>query len=258
MVSVVTPVSHLFRNSAMAQLIADNSDFLEFRDHSPQFDSSKQILFHTDLEPAHKLTQDDFEYLEKIAKSKPNLELVSFHLASCYHNPILENGLFMPGGYCYSSSEMISNARKNFPKIKEIFGPGIKIAIENNNHYETPAYAHITDPEFISDLLYTNEISFLYDIAHAKVSSHNMGITYEAYKNKLPLDKAIQIHICKSGVRDGMAYDAHFLPDMEEWNEIKMILTMQPQIQYLTIEYYKEIEGLIQSLQYLKREINNE
>jgi len=255
---IVTPISHLFLDSVMAQLIACHSDFLECRDHSPQFDSSKQILFHSDIEPAHTLTQQDFDYLKKIKTDKPNLELVSFHLASCYHSPILEGGLFMPGGHHYSRSELMRNARENFIKIKEIFGPKIKIAVENNNHYNTPAYENITDPEFISEVVYTNEIFFLYDIAHAKVSAHNMLLSYEEYKTKLPLDKALQIHICKSGLRDGVAYDAHFMPEAEEWDEIKLLLTNYPLIQYLTIEYYKELEGLIQSLQYLKEQIDNE
>lgn len=258
MPSIVTPVSHLFRDPSIAQRIADNSDYLECRDHSPQFESSAQILFHTDIEPAHRLTQEDFDYLKRIKTEKPNLKLVSFHLASCYHSPILKGGLFLPGGYHYSRSELMSNARENFTKIKAIFGPEVMIAVENNNYYDTPAYEDITDPIFISEVVYTNEIFFLYDLAHAKVSAHNLGISYEAYKTKLPLDKALQIHICKSGLRDGVAYDAHFLPEAEEWDEIKLILTNFPQIQYLTIEYYKELEGLIESLQYLKMQIDNE
>ena len=98
----------------------------------------------------------------------------------------------------------------------------------------------------------------MYDIAHAKVSAYNKGITYDAYKNGLPLHKTIQIHICKSAVNEKMAYDSHFLPDEEEWTEVRSLLNENNGIQYLTIEYYKEIDGLLSSLQQLKKAVSNE
>jgi uncharacterized protein (UPF0276 family) len=247
MISIVTPVSSLFVDENNAQIIDKHSDFLECRDHSPASDYSRHILFHTDLQPAHILTEEDFEYIEKIRRERPQLKLVSFHLASCYHDPDIENGLFVPGTKKY-----------NIDRIKKILGPDIAVAIENNNHYATPAYDYVTEPSFITTIVNDNSINLLYDIAHAKVSAYNKGITYEAYKNELPLHKTIQIHICKSAVNEKMAYDSHFLPDEEEWTEVRSLLNENTGIQYLTIEYYKEIDGLLSSLQQLKKAVSNE
>jgi hypothetical protein len=164
----------------------------------------------------------------------------------------------VPGTKRYSREELLNNARNNIARIKKILGPKIDIAIENNNHYATPAYDYITEPSFITSVVNDNGIYLLYDIAHAKVSAHNKGITYEIYKNALPINKIIQIHICKYGLNDKMAYDAHSLPDEEEWNEVQSLLNENKGIQYLTIEYYKEIDGLLSSLQQLKKVVSNE
>jgi uncharacterized protein (UPF0276 family) len=251
--SIVTPISHLFGIENNAARIARMSDSLECRDHSVAYDVSLQTLFHCELQPCHKLAETDFTYLEKIRDTKTELELISFHLASCYHSPVIENSVFEPGGYRYSKSELFENARINFKKIKKIFGPNVVIAIENNNFYATPAYEYVTDPEFISQVVVENNINFLYDIAHAKVSSYNLGLKYEAYKLALPLEKTVQLHICKSGIRNGAAYDAHFIPDEEEWTEIISLMKAYKGIRYFTIEYYREIDGLIGSIHNLKK-----
>jgi uncharacterized protein (UPF0276 family) len=258
MISIVTPVSSLFLDEHNAKMIDKHSDFLECRDHSPVSDFSRQILFHTDLQPAHLLMEEDFDYIEKIRTERPQLKLFSFHLASCYHDPVIENGIFVEGSKRYSREELFNNAKHNIARIKKILGPKIAVAIENNNHYLTSAYDYVTDPKFISSIVNDNSIYLLYDIAHAKVSAYNMGITYEEYKSGLPLRKTIQIHICKSAVNDKMAYDAHLLPDEDEWTEVRSLLNNYNEIQYLTIEYYKEIEGLLSSLKKLKKVVSNE
>jgi uncharacterized protein (UPF0276 family) len=258
MISIVTPISSLFHDHNNAKIIDQHSDFLECRDHSPVFDYSRHLLFHTDLQPAHVLLDEDFEYIDKIRSERTQLKLVSFHLASCYHDPVIENGIFIPGTKRYNREELFENAKYNFDRIKKILGPDIVIAIENNNHYATPAYDYVTDPSFITSIVNDNSIYLLYDIAHAKVSAYNKGISYKAYKNGLPLQKIIQIHICKSAVNEIMAYDAHFLPDEEDWTEVQSLLNENKRIQYLTIEYYKEINGLLSSLQQLKKVVSNE
>ena len=258
MISIVTPISSLFHDHQNAQIIDQHSDFLECRDHSPVSDYSRHLLFHTDLQPAHVLSEEDFEYIEKIISERPLLKLVSFHLASCYHDPIIENGIFVPGTKRYSREELLKNAKYNIARIKKVLGPEIALAIENNNHYATPAYDYVTDPSFISSIVNDNLIYLLYDIAHAKVSAYNKGVRYTEYKEALPLQRTVQIHICKSAVNKKMAYDAHFLPDEEEWAEVQSLLNENKGIKYLTIEYYKEINGLISSIKQLKKVVSNE
>lgn len=248
---IITPISHLFENPVFAEEISGMSDGLETRDHSIMYNENLQLALHCELQPIHRMSDDNFDYLRNVAATKKNLELVSFHIASCFDQPVIEQNVFQPGGFFYNRESMIDNARHNFRVIKEIFGPGIILAIENNNYYPTEAYQFITDPDFLSEVVYTNNINFLFDIAHARVSAHNQHMPYEDYFLGLPMDKVIQLHICKHGINENGAYDAHFLPGKEEWTYIKKLIA-EHGIEFFTIEYYKEVEGLLDSLKQLR------
>ena len=249
---IVTPISNLFKTVDSQELIIELSDGLECRDHTIDFNTGFQEVFHCEIQPIHEITDEEFEYIIQIKLRKKDLKLVSFHAASCYSAPVIIEGIFQPGGKRYSRGEMLLNAEKNIKRLKEIFGSGVKIAIENNNYYASAAYDIVGDPEFISEVIHDNDISFLLDIAHAQISAHNKGMTYENYKAALPLKKCIQLHICKFAVNEfNTAYDAHLPPDKEVFDEIKELLKSSP-VEYLTIEYYKDINILTNALKELR------
>ena len=101
-----------------------------------------------------------------------------------------------------------------------------------------------------------NDLYFLYDIAHSIVSSKNMGVPFEEYISKLPLDRMIQVHICNSDVDEtGLAYDAHKAPTDEELEILKTLLKY-PNLKYFTVEYYKDIDILIESLEKVRKVIS--
>jgi len=214
------------------------------------------------LEPIHILKEEDFKYLEDIKSQKKDLKLITFHMATSCTQPKLEytkikSGMFELGGYSYSKEEMLNNAKDNFKKIKDIFGDEIKIAVENNNYYPTEAYKYITDENFISEVVNKNNIYFLFDIAHAQVTAHNKRISFEDYKSGLPLDRVVQLHICSPDIDSisNLAYDAHNYPDEFKLNEVKNLIKEYPHIQYLTVEYYRDIENLIKSINKFKEMI---
>lgn len=257
MLKIATPISHLFNNCRHAQHIMDNSDCLECRDRSLNAKLSGQEVYHCGIQPIHKLDIGDFHYLENIAKSKLDLKLITFHAASSCDKPYIEGHMFRMGGMQYSREEMLKNARENISRIKTIFGPQISVAVENNNYYPTEAYRWITDADFIEQIVYENEIFFLFDLAHAKVAAHNKKLNYEDYKCGLPLDKMVQIHIYRHAVdENNIAYDEHGLPGKEEWEEMKRLTLAGCNVRYLTIEYYKDTNKLIKSLKEVKEIIN--
>lgn len=256
MFSIATPISHLFKNDVDALILAEHSDCLEFRDHSPSFGLEKQKLFHCELQPIHSLCEEDFIYLKRIKDERESLELVSFHMATCFDEPVISDHIFVSGKCKYTEAEMFKNASKNFRRIKKILGPTINIAVENNNYYNTEAYEFICSPSFINRVVRDNDVFLLFDLAHAHVSSYNMNISYQSYCEKLPLDRTIQLHICKSGVNDKMAYDAHFLPDDEDFNEIEDLIGRCGALKYFTVEYYKEPKLLVEVLKKLKNLLN--
>lgn len=254
---IATPISDLFNEKDRSSLIIKQSDCLECRDHTINSNLPKQELFHCELQPIHEFGNKEIKYLERIKLNKPDLKLISFHLASCYKNPLLNNGKFHPRGEKISRRKLISNAKSNFVIIKKIFKENIMIAVENNNHYNTEAYDYITSPKFISQIVNYNKINFLFDIAHAKISSHNMSLSYEEYKNKLPMNRLIQIHIAKPGFNNlGEIYDKHDLPKKKEINETINLIKSFPYVKYITVEYYKNFSGLVEILKHLKFILN--
>jgi uncharacterized protein (UPF0276 family) len=248
-VKLATPISSLFSDEEQASEIMAWSDCLECRDHTLEKRWPREELFHTDIQPIHHLEETDWQHLRRIRERKPDLRVLSMHLAACCDRPVITHGRFHPGGRAYSRGEMLGNARSNLTRIRNLFGDEIQLAVENNNYYPTPAYEFVCDGDFISELVFGNGIRFLFDLAHAHVTSRNRGIEYASYRDTLPLSAVIQVHLCRHGLGpDGTAFDAHNLPGEEEYAEFKE-LAGQHEVDYLTFEYYKESCGLIGCLQ---------
>ena len=256
MYKLATPISSLFKMIEFEKEIVKNSDFLECRDNSINYDkySERQILFHSDLQPIHEWSNHEWNILKKIKKNKPYLKLISFHMAACCDNPILQNNIFQINGRVYSVSEMLYYSQKNIKNLKNFFGAKIEIAIENNNYYPTDAYNHITDANFIYDVVCENKIKLLFDLAHAKITSFNKNIKFMDYFKALPLKNIIQLHISKYALNHELhlAYDAHNRIDEFDVIEIKNIITNLKALEYITVEYYNDIRGLIDQIKMLK------
>lgn len=253
---IATPISNLFEQEEASKMLIKCSDCLECRDHSIEQQFDRQELFHCELQPIHKLFDENFRYLEKIKATKNELKWISFHLASCYQKPDIKNGRFLPNGPKLSREVMISNARENLLEIKKILGDNIKIAVENNNYYPTGAYEVITDGDFITEIVQSNQINFLFDISHAVITTANKNIELDNYLNELPLDKIVQLHISKADRNsNNELYDAHIFPDKEFLKSIEQFLTF-PQLKYVTIEYYENASKLAESISSLKEIIN--
>lgn len=253
MLKIVTPVSHLFKELNTANDIIAYSDYLEGRDHSPKVYTDKEILFHSDLQPIHKLEEYDFENLVEIKKQRPLLQMVSFHLASCYKSPKILNGIFVPNGEKLNKFQLIENAIYNINRIKNIFGNNVLIAVENNNYLQTEAYDIVTDAEFINEVVTKTDIKFLFDISHAHISAYNYGMDFENYVEKLPLTKAIQIHFCKCSYTDEIAIDSHLCPDYDDFMELDYFVNKLPDLKYITVEFYRNPQDLVKVLKILKK-----
>lgn len=257
MVKIATPISHLFDSGKNAHKIMRHSDCLECRDMSYLTTFPKQELFHSEIQPIHELDDKDFRYLEKIAELKPKLRLVSFHVASSCRYPDIVDGMYQLGGVRYTRKAMLKNAEKNIVAIKSIFGNSVQIAVENNNYYPTEAYQFVTDADFLKELVCVNEIRFLYDIAHARVTAHNAGLDYRVYRVGLPLEQTIQVHICRHSFdAKACARDVHEAPDDEVWKEVRNLLTFTAGIEYLSVEYYDAVGELVDCLKKAKEIVN--
>ena len=118
MIKLATPISHLFENSDYQNIIVKNSDTFECRDRSIDSRIKNQTLFHCELQPIHQWSNKEWGFLKRIKDSKPDLHLITFHLASCCDEPKLIEHMFELGGREYSREEMLYFAKKNFVDIK--------------------------------------------------------------------------------------------------------------------------------------------
>lgn len=246
---IATPISHLFDNQDAARKISACSDCLECRDGSADSELPRQYVFHCDVQPIHEMHADQWRYLHTVVSRKPELRLVSFHAASSYSSPQLQGGIFQPGGVAYSRERMLRYARENIARIKDLFGPGVQVALENNNYYPTDAYRHITDADFLREVIEDNDVYFLFDVAHARITAHNRHMEYAAYRQSLPLDRVVQVHLSGHAVGRQHARDAHNPPPEDVWTEVRELWRAWPRCRFLTVEYYRDTATLVTLLQ---------
>ena len=85
------------------------------------------------------------------------------------------------------------------------------------------AYNIITEGDFLQKLS-MKMIYFFIRYSLAKVTSGNRKIDYNTYLNELPLDRMMQVHICKPTINHaGVSYDSHYLPDSKMFKGRKFI-----------------------------------
>jgi len=249
MVRVATPVCHLFRDAATALSIVSVSDCLEGRDHYGIW-TSQERLFHFEASIVNVWDFSDRMWVERIISERNDLELVSFHIASCCSHPVLQGIMFLPGGETFSRERLLENGAENLRWLKQLLKDRpAQIALENNNYYPTEAYSHVTEPSFIHQLVDDNDVLFLFDLAHAHISTHNMGCPYLDYVGRLPLERTVQLHVSQWAVDDhGMAFDSHDLPG-QALNHEACSLVNQYGVEFITIEYYKDSGKLVSLLE---------
>ena len=265
MFDIILPVSHLFKTESNVQKLTNLYDGLETRPFTFNMEFTGQLFFHADeIQPIHELTENDFKFLEKINHNKKEMKFISFHCASCCTKPSLDSkGIYFineSNSIVYSRDQMYKNMEKNIEIIKNIFNDDVVIMIENNNFYPTKAYNHITEAEFISDIVIDNNIYFLFDNAHAQVTAHNKQINYEMYKSNLPLQRTKQIQFCKPYIpknKKDIALDVHDYPDSQVISEI-IDIAIKYNVKYITPEYYKDVNKLKKLLSELREITINE
>ena len=255
-IKIATPVSHLFKDPEDAELIISVSDCLECRDDTILENYSGEELYHCELQPIHIWNDSEISLLERIVERKRSLKVISFHMASSCTNPQLIGNRFERGDVYYDREELLQNAKRNFEKIRSILGHEMKFAVENNNYFPTAAYEHIADAKFITEIVHSCNLFFLFDLAHAHISAANMNTTYSSYVKQLPIDSAIQLHISRFAFDDdGMAYDSHEIPSKFEWSKVVQLMKKNKR-DYVSIEYYKDTKTLVKELSHLRSLIN--
>lgn len=254
---IATPISSLFNKNQKLNYVSKYSDCFELREHSPKFKSNKKHLYHFDIDLIHYWSKKLKKNILNEIESNKKLKIISFQATSCYQKPLIKNKIYYANGKKISKIKMIENAKNNVEWLKKKIKKHISIALENNNFYNTDAYLTVTDPKFLSEIIIKNNIFLLLDIAHAKITSINNNLNFEDYLYNLPLSKVIQVHLCRHQIKNGVAIDSHFKPSLSNIQFTLELLNKFKNIKYITIEYYKNIDNLIDVLRYFKSFKNN-
>ncbi len=254
---LTTPTSHLFEDELNASSIISVSDGLELRESMflkyQLHGWTKVRLAHLDrIDLTHPWSQNRRDMILKMVSALPELELATFHVSCNCDAPEIRDKMYYPGGRVFSRDEMKNYAQENIQWFRNAVGMELQIALENNNYYPTPAYDVVTDADFLSTLVEENNIRFLFDIAHAHVTAHNRKFGFGQYIENLPLDRVIQVHLCKHRIlENGKAFDEHEIPDTP-LIEYAFELAEKFPVKYLTIEYYRDVDRLVNVLKYIR------
>jgi len=138
-------------------------------------------------------------------------------------------------------SKIYLNTCRNAARLKRWLP--MPLFLENLDCQPQGTYKYFCEPLFITAVLDAVDCGFLLDIAHARVSAHNLGFTGERYLRSLPLFRVREVHISGPRLGEGGMYDAHELLQDEDWEALNFVLARtEPEV--VTLEYTKNWDQL--------------
>ena len=253
---LVTPVSHLFKNKAIADFISKNSDFLEAREITSQLFFKNTTHYHIDFDLNLGFTKEQINFLKERVKPRDEILTLTFQASKDCEKVLVEDGKYKPNSRILTLKEQIQNTKNSIKIVKDIVGSHRLIGIENNNFFNTGAYDISTSLDYLLSVLEFSDLHLLLDIAHAQITCFSKNIDYEIYIDSLLSSrKCKQMHLCQPQYtysREGYSSsDSHEIPGFEMTN-YALSLMNKWEIKYITVEYYKNAEILVSYLKFIK------
>lgn len=262
MIKILTPISHLFnQDDNSISRILSSSDFLEARERTSQLRLPKTTHYHIDFDLNIGITSKQRDFLETQVKHRDEISVLTFQAARDCEKVSLKNGMYLPESRPLSIEEQLQNTFHSVNTIRDIVGTERKIGIENNNFYPSGAYSNCTSLAYLNSACSMSNIHLLFDIAHAKVTSYNLDISFTDYSQSLLSNcECLQMHICEPELmhtnNQAMMRDVHALPS-EELTSLTISLMKKFSVDYLTCEYYKDKDILVDYLDRLRLQVKS-
>jgi hypothetical protein len=258
-ISVATPYSHIFADEMVKARMLALSDMAEIRGPEQAVCATRTVLWHCELSLVREWQDRHIAYLSEMVEgfcvAGVDLEVASFHIPSRYEKNEVVHGAFVGHGSPMSAEQMLKNSKINSQTIRDILARSgfneAALLVENNNHLGTDAYDVVTEPLFIETLLDLIGFGLLLDVAHGRITAINTNQSELGYFEKLPIELARQIHLSRHDIRDNIAVDAHEALADDDWEFFHFLMSNAPNVNYATIEYYKNpdiLEGLLTRL----------
>lgn len=146
-------------------------------------------------------------------------------------------------------SQVYLNTCRNAIRLKRWLP--VPLILENLDYHPRSASEYACEPLFITAVLDAVDCGFLLDVAHARVSAHNLGIDQERYFRSLPLFRVREVHVSGPRLRDGAMADAHEPLQGEDWEALAFVLA-RTEPEAVTLEYTKDKDLLRDQLQRLR------
>ena len=238
------PVTDVFRSRK--NILLGMVSAVSFKDPSDEIFISKAHF----LECSYKIADQEFpNQLEKSGILQA-LDSGKYESFACDIGPNCErvvgsspNGLprAMPASESepISDEEYLERAARNAEWLRGHFTGYIQV--ENLNYFPTGAYERVCEPDFVHRIIESASIGLLLDIPHAVVSAHYLGYdNVTSYMEALPLGKVREIQLSRAGMLNGVFEDLHEAPGDAEIQIVNELIAGGHDIQYLTIEYYRD------------------
>lgn len=221
---------------------------------------NRWLMFHGTIGKSSAIGENDllekidFEKTKELIE-KSNTPYLSLHI-SIWHGEQTEE-------------ETIEAIKNNIAYLKNAIGK--KIIVENIPYRKgREKHLFLLKPEFISKVVYDNDVGFLFDISHARKAAEYLNMTLEEYVSKLPMDRVVEFHlagmydfpdISKEEVKRqyserqiefikeqtekyGARYDNHGTLHEEDYSFLEEYLPKyKDTLEYITLEYGSYING---------------
>lgn len=215
---------------------------LEYRNTKKVFGREMDFLFHSGL----GIVQDNFiDYFNSIVDflNENKFKIFSFDLGpAALKVKINHCSYYVPESKVLSKITIEKLIRKRLEYIRSKYHGDL--ALENLNYFPTPAYQHVCEGDFISEVICDNNVSLLLDIAHGVISAQNLDIDRIEYFNSLPLNRIKEIHINHPEIVDEKMCDLHKIPSDEEYHILDRFRKQIPSEAYLVVECSADCETL--------------
>ncbi|MDF2885326.1 MAG: uncharacterized protein K0R54_5899 [Clostridiaceae bacterium] len=169
--------------------IFEKSDLSDYQQFITELNQVRPVMIHgLGLKPHNICSKTfirdfDVNYAKKIIELS-GINGISLHLAG------VDTSL--------SGEENKRIIIENISYLKENFCNVEFISLENadgNPFMKEHDFGICVDPDFISEIIHKSKLYFLLDISHAYCSAKNLGIDFETYLYRLPLDEIYEVHI---------------------------------------------------------------
>lgn len=149
-------------------------------------------------------------------KEKTGTQYVNMHLSAEDEDfPAIPRASNLPEHLEQVTEQMIRDVKR----VTAIFGPE-NVIVENvpmqlGKQESQPLRASV-EPKVIRTVIEETRCGLLLDIDHARVASHEFGITYQDYIAELPVDRIRELHMTGTHMVDGFL-QAHLPMKEDDW-----------------------------------------